>query len=83
MQSSVLFVDEVFLGLDVLFFCLFLEVVSHLNSSLSLLLSFLLLSDCQFFISQFPEFGKLHLFHLLLNDWVNGKTAVLDLELWE
>ena len=69
-QSLVLVVDEVLLGLDVLFFSLLLEVVCDLNSSLSFFFSFLLLSDGQLFVSELPELGKLHFFSLCVGNFL-------------
>jgi len=57
---------EVLLCFNVLLFSLLFEVVGHLDSSLSLFLALLLLSYSQFFISQFPEFGKFKLFFLFV-----------------
>jgi hypothetical protein len=68
MQSLMLLIDEVFLGSDVLIFSLLLKVVRHFNTSLSLFLSFLLLSNCELLISQLPELGELHLFSLIVSN---------------
>jgi len=65
-ESGVLFIHEICLRCDVLFFWLFLEIICQLNSSLSFFLSFLLLSNGKFFISKLPEFGKLNLLSLFI-----------------
>jgi hypothetical protein len=68
-QAHMLVHDEFFLSLAVLFIGLFFEVVGKLYSSLSLLLSFLLLSYCQLVLSELPELGKLAFFLLLAEDF--------------
>lgn len=65
-ESGMLLINEILFSLIILLLCLFFEIVSKFDSSLSLFFSFLLFCNCQFFISEFPEFSKLLLLLLFV-----------------
>jgi hypothetical protein len=60
--------DEFFLIFAILVIGLFFEIVGQLHSSLSLLLSFLLLSYSQLVVSELPELGELAFLLLFAKD---------------
>lgn len=61
-ERLVLIIDEVFLGLRVLLVGLLLEIVRQLDTSLTLFLALLLLSDGELLVTQLPELGEFELF---------------------
>ena len=73
-----LVVDEFLLSLNILLFGLFLQVVGHLDTSLSLFLTLLLLCDGQFLVSELPELCE---FHLFLFDVCDFFVFTVDLDL--
>ena len=78
-ESSMLLINEIWFSLIILLLCLFFEIVGKFDSSLSLFFSFLLFSNCQLFISEFPEFSKLLFFALFVSlVFVNPGNLILS-----